>query len=226
MLATLALHDGQVVSTDRLVDVVWGEAAPPTAVNTLQSHVSYLRGVLGSKAAILARPPGYLLDLGGDGTDVQAGRAAAAAGQRSRPIRPRARGTCGRRWRCGAGGRWPTWPGWPGWRSRRGRLDLLRRAGQAGAVRGAGWRPGSMRSSCPTWNRWWPSTRWMSRSTASSCWRCTGAAGRPMRWRPISRLRRALDEELGIDPSQALRDLETAILRQDPALDAPPARGR
>ena len=40
------------------------------------------------------------------------------------------------------------------------------------------------------------------------------------------RLRQTLGEELGIDPSQPLRDLETAILRQDPALDAPaPAAG-
>ena len=38
-------------------------------MNTLQRHVSYRRAVLG-KSAILARPPGYLLDLGGDGTDV------------------------------------------------------------------------------------------------------------------------------------------------------------
>jgi len=37
------------------------------------------------------------------------------------------------------------------------------------------------------------------------------------------RLRHTLDEELGIDPGQALRDLETAILRQDPALSAPAA---
>ena len=49
MLATLALHDGQVVSTGRLVDVVWGESAPPTIANTLQSHMSYLRGVLVSQ---------------------------------------------------------------------------------------------------------------------------------------------------------------------------------
>jgi len=34
VLATLALHGGEVVSTGRLVDVVWGEAAPTTAVNT------------------------------------------------------------------------------------------------------------------------------------------------------------------------------------------------
>ena len=54
VLATLALHDREVVSVSRLVDVVWGEAAPPTATNSLQSHVSYLRGVLGDKAAIRA----------------------------------------------------------------------------------------------------------------------------------------------------------------------------
>src|SRR5215471_12203284 len=71
VLAALALHCGEVVSTSRLVDVVWGGTAPPTAVNTLQRHVSYLRGVLGRKAAISARPPGYLLDLDGDYTDVQ-----------------------------------------------------------------------------------------------------------------------------------------------------------
>ena len=71
VLAALALHDGQVVSTDRLVELVWGGSAPPTVVNSLQTHISYLRGVLGSRDAILARPPGYLLNLGGDGTDAQ-----------------------------------------------------------------------------------------------------------------------------------------------------------
>ena len=71
VLAVLALRAGEVVSTDRLTDVVWGQAAPATAVNTLQSHMSYLRTVLGDKCAILAQTPGYLLDLCGDGTDVQ-----------------------------------------------------------------------------------------------------------------------------------------------------------
>jgi Bacterial transcriptional activator domain len=37
------------------------------------------------------------------------------------------------------------------------------------------------------------------------------------------RLRCTLAEELGLDPGQPLRELETAILRQDPALDAPAA---
>ena len=42
----------------------------------------------------------------------------------------------------------------------------------------------------------------------------------------FQRLRRTLVAELGIDPGRELRDLETAILRQDPALDPPaPAAG-
>ena len=62
VLAVLALHPGEVVSTGRLADAVWGQDPPTTAMNTLQRHVSYLRTVLGDKGAILARPPGYQLD--------------------------------------------------------------------------------------------------------------------------------------------------------------------
>ena len=35
------------------------------------------------------------------------------------------------------------------------------------------------------------------------------------------RLRRTLVDELGIHPSQPLRELEVAVLRQDPVLDRP-----
>src|SRR5262249_34826811 len=83
VLAALALHPGQVVSTSQLVDIVWGRAAPPTAAATLQNHVSYLRQVLGSKGAIRAQPPGYLLDPGPDGTDVQAAERLLREGRKS-----------------------------------------------------------------------------------------------------------------------------------------------
>src|SRR5262252_1105199 len=71
VLAMLALNRGDVVSVDRLVDVVWSGTAPPGVANTLQSHVSHLRQVLGSRSAIVARPPGYVLDLDGGATDVE-----------------------------------------------------------------------------------------------------------------------------------------------------------
>ena len=50
VLATLALHDGEVVGTGRLADAVWGRTAPLTSLNTLQSHVSYVRTLLGGQA--------------------------------------------------------------------------------------------------------------------------------------------------------------------------------
>ncbi|GIF18221.1 DNA-binding SARP family transcriptional activator [Actinoplanes tereljensis] len=68
VLAVLALRPGEIVSTDRLIETVWGRSAD-VALNTVQSHVSYLRRVLGDPAAIVTRPPGYQLDLGPDGTD-------------------------------------------------------------------------------------------------------------------------------------------------------------
>jgi DNA-binding SARP family transcriptional activator len=135
VLATLALHCGEVVSTGRLVDVVWGEAAPTTAVNTLQSHVSFLRRVLGSKAAIRARPPGYLLDLAGDGTDVRLADRLFRQGQQSAdPLR-------GARHLQAALALWRGRPladlaGLPWLEEQAERLDLFVRAGKAGLVRG------------------------------------------------------------------------------------------
>src|SRR5262249_56897796 len=63
VLAVLALRDGEIVSTDQLADAVLGQDAPSTAVNTLQSHMTYLRTGLGDKGANLARPPRYPPDL-------------------------------------------------------------------------------------------------------------------------------------------------------------------
>ena len=105
VLAALALHDGQVVGVGRLVEVVWGGVAPATVMNSLQSHVSYLRGVLGSREAIVARPPGYALNLGGDGTDARAAERLLRQGKRAADPAQGARDLRGALalWR---GGRW------------------------------------------------------------------------------------------------------------------------
>ena len=70
LLAVLALAAGEVVSAEWLSEAVWGGGSPPRD-NTLHSHISALRRVLG-KDVIVAHPPGYVLNLGADGTDVQA----------------------------------------------------------------------------------------------------------------------------------------------------------
>jgi len=69
LIAALALADGDVVSTDRLADAVWGEELPADPPAALQNHVSRLRHALGSAADVLLTVPGgYRLD----GADVDA----------------------------------------------------------------------------------------------------------------------------------------------------------
>ena len=70
LVAALALHAGELVSTDRLTELVWDCRPPPGAAQTLQSHVSQLRRFFGEGTIIRLVPPGYVLDLPGDGTDV------------------------------------------------------------------------------------------------------------------------------------------------------------
>jgi predicted ATPase/class 3 adenylate cyclase/DNA-binding SARP family transcriptional activator len=60
VLAVLAVHAGEVVSADRLVDVLWGDAPPASAAHTLQSYLSRLRHGLGVDRVETARP-GYRL---------------------------------------------------------------------------------------------------------------------------------------------------------------------
>ena len=58
LLAYLLLHPNEVVASDRLVDALWGERPPQTAVKILQNAVSQLRKALGDDR-LLTRPPGY-----------------------------------------------------------------------------------------------------------------------------------------------------------------------
>ncbi|MFF0268461.1 BTAD domain-containing putative transcriptional regulator [Kribbella sp. NPDC004536] len=71
-LAALALRIGQPVSSDFLIDIVWSGHTPATVVNTLQSHLSYLRRILGVPGCILTNSPGYRLDVRTIDTDLQA----------------------------------------------------------------------------------------------------------------------------------------------------------
>jgi predicted ATPase/DNA-binding SARP family transcriptional activator len=62
LLAALLLRAGEVVSTDTLLEELWGERPPATAKGSLQNMVSALRKVLGN-SVLRTQPPGYLLDV-------------------------------------------------------------------------------------------------------------------------------------------------------------------
>ncbi len=66
LLALLALAAGRVVPVPALIDALWGEQLPANPGNALQVRVSKLRRVLtaaGLGDVLLTRPPGYLLDV-------------------------------------------------------------------------------------------------------------------------------------------------------------------
>jgi DNA-binding SARP family transcriptional activator/tetratricopeptide (TPR) repeat protein len=69
LLAALLLRAGQAVSVDQLLDDLWGERPPPTAKGSLQNLVSALRKQLGEKM-LRTEPPGYLLDVARDAVDL------------------------------------------------------------------------------------------------------------------------------------------------------------
>ncbi len=93
LLAILLLHVGEIVSIDRLVELLWGDRAPRTAEHSIQIYVSELRRALrpvAGEQVIVTRPPGYLLQVAPDEVDarrferaVVEGAAALAAGRRA-----------------------------------------------------------------------------------------------------------------------------------------------
>ena len=70
VLAILLLNAGVVVSSDRLIDELWGEQTPDDASTALQQHVSRLRKLLEPHSVLITRPPGYVLELDADALDL------------------------------------------------------------------------------------------------------------------------------------------------------------
>ncbi|WP_329146457.1 tetratricopeptide repeat protein [Streptomyces niveus] len=85
LLAVLLTHEGRPVRPDRLVDDLWGAEPPGKPANALQGKVSQLRRAIGRDRVVLG-PAGYALDLTGAEVDtdrfrellVRAGAAATA----------------------------------------------------------------------------------------------------------------------------------------------------
>src|SRR5919201_5516926 len=63
LVALLLLHLGEVVSRDAIVDELWEEDIPPTAVKVLQNAVSQVRRILPAGASLRTEAGGYVLDV-------------------------------------------------------------------------------------------------------------------------------------------------------------------
>ncbi|MFD7137369.1 BTAD domain-containing putative transcriptional regulator [Streptomyces sp. NPDC059894] len=74
VLAVLALNANRVTPVEKLVDALWEEAPPSTARGQIQVCISALRKLLdraGAPGIIKTRPPGYLLELAPDQLDTE-----------------------------------------------------------------------------------------------------------------------------------------------------------
>ena len=72
LLAILLTRVGEVVPLERLVEQLWGSAAPRTADHSIQIYVSDLRRAfepLGGADLLVTRQPGYVLDAAPDSVD-------------------------------------------------------------------------------------------------------------------------------------------------------------
>jgi predicted ATPase/DNA-binding SARP family transcriptional activator len=88
LFAVLALMGGRVVTTDRLIDELWGEDPPARARESLQMHISRLRkglaeaGVDGGR--LVSRAGGYLLDVRPGERDIDRWQQALGRARRAR----------------------------------------------------------------------------------------------------------------------------------------------
>ena len=69
LLAMLLVHRGEPVSSDRLIEGLWGEQPPASGIKIIQGYVSNLRKVLGD-GLLVTRGRGYQLAVGRDQVDV------------------------------------------------------------------------------------------------------------------------------------------------------------
>jgi DNA-binding SARP family transcriptional activator len=84
VLAVLLLDANRVVSVDRLVDALWGEHPPKTALTSLQNFVSQLRKLLGPDV-LETTPPGYRLRARAGEIDLERFQLAIAAAELLEP---------------------------------------------------------------------------------------------------------------------------------------------
>jgi DNA-binding SARP family transcriptional activator len=85
LLALLLTRANEVVSTDRLIDELWGERPPKAPDNALQYHVSRLRKLLVSGDAIVTKEPGYMIRAEPNELDLLRFERLVEEGQRSSP---------------------------------------------------------------------------------------------------------------------------------------------
>ncbi|MGN6167315.1 MAG: nSTAND1 domain-containing NTPase [Solirubrobacteraceae bacterium] len=225
LLAALLLHRGEVISADRLIDELWSRQPPATAVKTLRVYVSNLRKALGD-GFLVTRGRGYLLTPKPDQVDVDRferltaeGRVALERGD-ARVARERLRAALAL-WRGSALADFTYEPfaGPEIARLEQARLSALEDRIDADLALGS---DGTLIAELEGLVVANP----LEERLRGQLMRALYRAGRQADALAVYRqTRELLREELGLEPSRMLHELERSILEQDPSLDARSQRG-
>jgi YVTN family beta-propeller protein len=221
LLAVLLIHRGEVLSTDRLIDELWGERAPSSAVKVVQGYISQLRKALGDDV-IVTRGHGYLLAVESERVDACRFEALVAGGQSAFTAGDAA--SAHRR----LGEALALWRGEPlaDFAYERFAQGEIARLGQARFaaledridVRLALGEHARLVAQLEALVRENPSRERLVGQLMVALYRSGRQADALESYRVA---RRQLVDELGLEPGRELQELERAILAQDPALDAP-----
>jgi basic membrane lipoprotein Med (substrate-binding protein (PBP1-ABC) superfamily)/DNA-binding SARP family transcriptional activator len=228
VLGVLLLRAGEVVPTERLIDDVWGDTPPASAVHGVEAYVSKLRGVLEPHGVFVRRGGGgYRLDLGAAVLDAQAfatlvddaGRASAA------DEHDRATGLATSALELWRG---PVLSGVPLFldgRARAERLDELR--WRALEIRiDADLSLGRHAAIVGELRRHVEENPYRERLVAQLMLALYRSGRQTEALEVYERLRRALADNLGLQPSEELQQLSGQIVRQEPRLRSPALASR
>jgi predicted ATPase/DNA-binding SARP family transcriptional activator len=221
LLAALLLEANRIVSRDRLIDALWGEEPPDTARNTIQVYVSQLRKLL-PEGTLETEPPGYRLIVDPDTVDLfhfigltQQARAALTVGNAADAAETLREALALWRGSALADLAWE-----PLAQGEVVRLEELRLAALEDRIDAdlALGRHGQLVAELEQLAAEHPLRERLRGQLMLALYR----SGRQADALAVyQRARRALVDELGIEPGDSLRKLERAILEQDPSLDAP-----
>ncbi len=221
LLAALLLEANRIVSRDRLIDALWGEEPPDTARNTIQVYVSQLRKLL-PEGTLETAPPGYRLAVDPEAIDLfrfiqltQQARAALTVGNASDAAETLREALALWRGPALADLAWE-----PLAQGEVVRLEELRLAALEDRIDAdlALGRHGQVIGELESLVAEHPLRERLRGQLMLSLYR----SGRQADALAVyQRARKALVDELGIEPGEALRKLERAILAQDPSLEPP-----
>jgi DNA-binding SARP family transcriptional activator/ABC-type transport system substrate-binding protein len=219
LLALLVLNANEVVSRDRLIDAVWGERPPGTAEHSLDVQLSRLRKVLAPDDVVVTRHGGYALQVDPENIDARrferlldAGRRLNAEGRPAEALRALMEALA--LWR---GEALADLAYEPFARTDLDRLEELRLVATEERIE-AELALGHHDRLIPELESLAGKHPLRERVRGQQMLALYRAGRQAEALRVYGETRRRLVNDLGIEPGQSLRELEQAILRQDPEL--------